>query len=294
MTTDRRPSLHERICKAHGCAELIRAQGRASGLCTSHYQEHLKASMAAATGNIERSGPCLAGDCQFPRRSRGLCANHYAASRRRSTCPACGGQKDNRAGLCSACHKAVIAAQMPTQKICRECKRTLSVDSFDLRKGQDGAARWLSRCRDCSAAEARLRAKNAQRDRTKEQATASYSTLRGYAKKLGIPWAEVVERYPADNRCEVCGRTPQEATPTGRNARLSLDHCHESGRLRGFLCAPCNSGVGHLGDTPERLRAALKYLTAFEAIRILGPVCDPDYRTPDPDHHIDQDALPGL
>ena len=25
-----------------------------------------------------------------------------------------------------------------------------------------------------------------------------------------------------------------------------------------------------------------------------GPTCDPDYRTTTPDHHVDQDAIPGL
>jgi hypothetical protein len=104
-----------------------------------------------------------------------------------------------------------------------------------------------------------LRAKNAHRGRSRAL-TAPYLSLRKYAKELGIPWAEVVERYPTDNRCEVCGRTPQEANSGGRYVRLSLDHCHITGRLRGFLCGPCNSGLGYLGDTPERVRAALKYL----------------------------------
>ena len=34
--------------------------------------------------------------------------------------------------------------------------------------------------------------------------------------------------------------------------------------------------------------------TAESRRRGYGPVCDPDYRAPDPDHHVEQDAIPGL
>lgn len=186
----------------------------------------------------------------------------------------------DRSVLCAECHRAALAAQMPTEKTCPRCERTLPMEDFSLRKERQGAAKWRSRCKECEATDGRMRAKNISRTYPANQVAVSYSGLRRYAKKLGIPWAEVVERYPADNRCEVCRRTPQEANPGGRYARLSLDHCHETGILRGFLCGPCNSGVGHLGDTPVRLRAALKYLTRAESRG----------RRPRP---VDQDPIPG-
>jgi hypothetical protein len=34
--------------------------------------------------------------------------------------------------------------------------------------------------------------------------------------------------------------------------------------------------------------------TAESRRRRYGPICDPDYRTPDPDHDVDQDPIPGL
>lgn len=192
-----------------------------------------------------------------------------------------------RGVLCAACHKAAVATQLPTEKVCPGCLRTLRIDAFDLRKQRQGAAKWRSRCKECEASDKRLQSKNAQRDRSKERATASYISLRTYAKKLGIPWAEVVERYPIDNRCEVCGRTPQEASRSGRYGRLSLDHCHQTGRLRGFLCSPCNSGVGHLGDDPQRVRAAWKYLTRE------APPRPSLQRRRQQDNRPDQDTLPG-
>lgn len=253
---DSRSDLHQLICTTKGCAELIRTKG----LCAQHHQQRLAGTVLSEHDRIPRSGPCLVNGCDQPRRSRGLCARHYDCGRRRTECPACGGTMDARSGICVTCHLAALAAHLPTDKTCPQCERTLPVSAFNFRKSSQGIAKWRSRCRECEATNSRLRASNAHRDRSKERLTKPYLDLRGYAKKLGIPWAEVVERYPADNRCELCRRTPQEANPGGRFVRLSLDHCHETGRLRGFLCNPCNTGLGHLGDTAERLRAALKYL----------------------------------
>jgi Recombination endonuclease VII len=45
-----------------------------------------------------------------------------------------------------------------------------------------------------------------------------------------------------------------------------LDHCHRTGRFRGWLCYGCNSGLGKFGDNAAGFRAALAYLEKFEAL----------------------------
>ncbi len=51
--------------------------------------------------------------------------------------------------------------------------------------------------------------------------------------------------------CDCCGK---------QTDKLVLDHCHISGEFRGWLCTPCNKGIGILGDTIEKVKKAYEYL----------------------------------
>lgn len=61
--------------------------------------------------------------------------------------------------------------------------------------------------------------------------------------------------------CALCDKPPKGKAPNGkRDARLYVDHCHKTGRIRGLLCYRCNSALGALGDTEENILKVLDYL----------------------------------
>jgi hypothetical protein len=62
-------------------------------------------------------------------------------------------------------------------------------------------------------------------------------------------------RENEDYRCMICGISEQEI-----DKKLDVDHCHSSGKVRGLLCNPCNTMLGHGRDNVEVLKSAVKYL----------------------------------
>lgn len=64
-------------------------------------------------------------------------------------------------------------------------------------------------------------------------------------------------------RCAICARA------TGASRRLSVDHDHKDGRVRGLLCRPCNSLLGHLRDDVRAAYRIVRYLESPPA-RELG------------------------
>ena len=53
---------------------------------------------------------------------------------------------------------------------------------------------------------------------------------------------------------EVCDCCKQPAT------KYMLDHDHETGEFRGWLCRSCNTGIGALGDNLSGLMNAVNYI----------------------------------
>jgi hypothetical protein len=47
---------------------------------------------------------------------------------------------------------------------------------------------------------------------------------------------------------------------------LNVDHCHETGTVRGLLCHNCNRALGLLKDSVERLQTAIDYLKGATTI----------------------------
>jgi hypothetical protein len=90
-------------------------------------------------------------------------------------------------------------------------------------------------------------------DPDKYYATAKASRIR---TKYGLE-PEDVERMmkEQDGKCAIC-QAVLDAT--------CIDHCHDTGMIRGLLCTYCNKGLGFFRDNVQSLAAAIVYLEKFK------------------------------
>lgn len=79
-------------------------------------------------------------------------------------------------------------------------------------------------------------------------------------KRYGITAAEYEAMMAAQKYvCAIC-KKPERITHKGATRRLAVDHCHETGVIRGLLCGHCNQAIGKFNEDPNILRAAIDYL----------------------------------
>lgn len=99
-----------------------------------------------------------------------------------------------------------------------------------------------------------------RRHTTKDKAWAGRIWLK-YALKAQEYWA--IFRYQGE-LCAICRRA------RGVVKRLSVDHDHETGFIRGLLCGTCNSMLGDARDDPEFFDRAAAYLRDPPAFYVIG------------------------
>ena len=84
---------------------------------------------------------------------------------------------------------------------------------------------------------------------------------RKYAIKLNLSFDEYKKlKAKQKGLCSICGRAETAKHQSGTVRDLCIDHCHETGRIRGLLCMECNMGLGKFKDNKVLLGKAIKYL----------------------------------
>ena|GEM_PF-2227119 len=74
-------------------------------------------------------------------------------------------------------------------------------------------------------------------------------------REYGITWDEYCFHLEKQgHRCAICGKD------NNGKRNFAVDHCHQTGSLRGLLCNPCNSALGQFGDSADTLYKAIEYL----------------------------------
>lgn len=79
----------------------------------------------------------------------------------------------------------------------------------------------------------------------------SYRKEYSLSKKYNMSLKEFLTLQKAqDYKCGICLEIK----------RLSVDHCHSTGKVRGLLCINCNTALGNFKDSITRLSRAIAYL----------------------------------
>lgn len=93
----------------------------------------------------------------------------------------------------------------------------------------------------------RLRRRESERYYADKSVRLAYKLKTFYGLSL-VDYDTLVKKQ--NKKCAICARIP---------AVLCVDHCHDTGKVRGLLCHGCNLALGHFKNG-ELLSAAKSYL----------------------------------
>jgi hypothetical protein len=81
-------------------------------------------------------------------------------------------------------------------------------------------------------------------------------------RKYGISENDYKNMFNKQNGlCAVCLKPETTLNNTKTRVKLlAVDHCHETNKIRGLLCALCNQGLGKFKDNEDNLTRAINYL----------------------------------
>ncbi len=93
----------------------------------------------------------------------------------------------------------------------------------------------------------------AQYYKDNKESLREYNTTWYRFKLYGITKEKYKEMYQKQNgKCLICFRTKDV---------LCVDHNHSTGKIRGLLCKPCNSLLGHLEADITKIERIQLYLS---------------------------------
>lgn len=93
-----------------------------------------------------------------------------------------------------------------------------------------------------------------------EACTARGKTTAYLKRNYGITLADYEQMLEdQEHLCAICGGEGF-VMKVCHSIKLVVDHCHQSGAVRGLLCHNCNRALGLLQDDTTALQRALEYL----------------------------------
>ena len=130
-------------------------------------------------------------------------------------------------------------------QVCKLCFVEKDISLFEWNKNRPSPR---TTCKACRYIKRNINKENKQaKERKKIWFEANKEIIR---QKAELRLYGITKEQLGQTCCQICGGFQ----------RLSIDHDHVTGKVRGLLCSPCNIGLGGFKDNPESLLKAVEYL----------------------------------
>lgn len=136
-------------------------------------------------------------------------------------------------------------------KVCNKCKIEKPLTEFSKAKNYKDGIRSI--CNECKREEGREYYHRKKHSNPYDYKKDKNNKLK---KAYGITYDEyLILLEGQEGCCAICGTSDM-----GKRKAFSVDHNHDTGKIRGLLCNYCNTGIGGLQDDVNLLKKSIEYL----------------------------------
>lgn len=152
-------------------------------------------------------------------------------------------------------------------KSCPKCGEEKFLSAFAKDKSKKLGV--SSYCKDCSTKSRLIRYRQSpeiEKQKQKEYYSKNKHVFKGYSLKAlyGLNQTQFNAMRSSQNySCKIC-----KTHENNLNRGLFVDHCHETGKIRGLLCQSCNTMLGNAKDSILVLQAGIDYLSGKHEIGV--------------------------
>lgn len=154
-------------------------------------------------------------------------------------------------------------------KFCNGCGLNKDLNFFGKdRSNKDGLTHRCKSCRNPQSKEWQRKnpekvkeANRKNREKRKEYYNSPERKLKYRSWELERKFGITHEDYELmlaeqDGVCKIC----KQHRVASNKYYMAIDHCHNTGKIRGILCTRCNTAIGLLEENIDNLNNAIKYL----------------------------------
>lgn len=131
--------------------------------------------------------------------------------------------------------------------VCATCCKSKPAEAFYVRL--DRPKGYTSSCRECR--------RKANREKWTPRKQTEYKLKSNYGLSLD-DYQNLLDSQ--GGVCAICKEPETTLSNAGYVKNLSVDHCHNTGKVRGLLCHHCNTAIGKFFDRVDLLESAIRYL----------------------------------